>query len=205
VSAIAAIHTAARQLGLEEDDRRDLYQRVTGRRSLTEMSPRQQTAVLEELRRQGFKPAKTALQGRFARKLQALWIDAWQLGLVQDRRDSALIAFVKRQTGIEHLNWVNDAGDAARVAEALKGWMTREAGVDWSLGNHLPNWMRLPGAKVVVAQWTILANAGAVERDFAAFRSFCEDRSFNRLTEMTPREWANVMKTLGARVRKVRR
>lgn len=203
MNAIAAIHVARKQLGLDEDAARDLYQRETGKRSLREMSPAEQNRIVEALRRAGFTRAEKPLQGRFAKKLQALWLDAWHLGLIADRRDSALIAFVKRQTGIDHPRFVLDAGDAAKAIEALKSWMTREAGVDWSEGNHVVDWMRLPAAKVAVAQWSILANAGAVEPDFLAFKSFVEDRAFNPLTRMTAKEWAGVMQTLGGRVRKV--
>lgn len=205
MTALAAIHVALKQLGIEPDDARDLYERQTGKRSLKQMAPRELEAIVGELRRLGFKPAKKGLEGPFAKQLQALWIDAYHLGLVHDRRDSALFAFVRRQTGIEHMRWLIDAEDASKVTEALKGWMAREAGVDWSVGNHVPDWYCAPGAKVVVAQWNMLANAGQEKRDFAAFKAFVEDHAFNPLTRMKAKEWAGVMRTLGARVRRVKR
>lgn len=205
MSAIAAIHVAKKQLALDDDTYRTLLVRVTGKDSCGAMSEGERQRVVEELRRQGFKPAQKALQGPFVKKLQALWISAWHLGLVDDRRDGALIAFVRRQTGIGHMRWLIDAEDAAKVSEALKGWMARAAGVDWSVGNHVPAWFREPAAKVVLAQWTILANAGQVDLDFTAFRRFVEDHALNPITQMTRREWAGVMQTLGGRVRRVRR
>jgi phage gp16-like protein len=72
----AAIHAARKRLGLDDDTARDLYARVTGKRSLRDMSEQQR--VVEELRRQSFKPlsngSRKTLDGRFAKKLQALWI-----------------------------------------------------------------------------------------------------------------------------------
>lgn len=136
MNAHAAIHTGCKHLGLDEDARRDLYARVTGKRSLREMSADEQESVVAELRRQGFKVVSMARQqafkGRYVPMMQALWLDGYHLGLVRNPTDAALIAFVKRQTRIDHMRWVNDAADARRVIEALKGWMARDAGVVWN-------------------------------------------------------------------------
>lgn len=206
MSATAAIHAGLRQLGIEQDDARDLYERVTGKRSLREMSDRERQGVVQALRQQGFKPASKRLQGRFAKKLQALWIAAWNLGLVRDRTDAALVSFVKRQTGIDHVRFVRDAADAAKAIEALKAWLSRDGGVDWSDAGCLPgDWQRRPGARIAMAQWAMLAKAGLVAPGFPAFSAFAEDRAFNPLGQMTDREWAGIMNTLGERVRTVRR
>ena len=45
MTAIKAIHAGLRQLGIAEDDARDLYERQTGTRSLRAMTPRQHEAV----------------------------------------------------------------------------------------------------------------------------------------------------------------
>lgn len=191
MTALAAIHIAKKQLGLDDDTYRAVLMRVTGKDSTRAMSERERIAVVSELRKQGFKPVEKGLQGPFAKKLQALWIAAWNLGIVRDKRDAAMLTFVKRQTGIDHTRFLVDGEDAARAIDALKGWMAREAGVDWSVGNHLAAWEREPGFKVSVAQWAILAKAGAVEPGFTAFRAFCEGKV-----------WKDVMNTLGHRVRK---
>ncbi len=65
------------------------------------------------------------LTGKYAKKLQALWIAAWNLGIARDRDDKALLAFVKRQTGIDHTRFLVYADDAKRAIEALKGWINR--------------------------------------------------------------------------------
>lgn len=138
-SALAAIHVAKKELRLPDDVYRDILERATGKRSAKDLTPVESGRVLEEMRRLGFekasKPrnAKGAMQleGPFVPKLRALWIAAWNLGVVRDRTDEALAAFVRRQTGIDHISWVRDVGDANRAIEAIKGWLAREAGVKW--------------------------------------------------------------------------
>jgi len=140
MSTTKAIYAGLRALGIEdEDDRRDLYHRVTAKRRLRDMSPRDKSAVVQEMRQMGFKPkngtpAAQRLDGPFARKLQALWLSAWNLGLVRDRRDRAIIAFAKRQTGVDHPRFLRHGDEAQKVIAALEGWMTRDAGVEWPVG-----------------------------------------------------------------------
>lgn len=204
MSALAAIHVARKQLGLDDDAARDLYAVVTGKRSLREMTAGEQERVVHELRRRGFKPAEKGLQGAYAKKLQALWIDAWNLGIVRDRRDSAMLAFVKRQTNIDHTRFLIHADDAAKAVEALKGWMTRKAGVDWSTGADRPMWLRVPGAQVAIAQWQILVAAGEVTPSIMEFRKLVAELA-RPVDQMGERDWQPVMNALGARVRKVAR
>lgn len=93
MSAVKAIYAGARAVGIvEEDDRRDFFERVTGKRKLRDMTPADKETVVTELRRLGFKSnARRKLTGPFAKKLQALWISAWNLGLcaVSQRRSPA--------------------------------------------------------------------------------------------------------------------
>lgn len=135
MTALAAIHVAKRQLGLDDETYRGALKAITGKTSAGDMTPAEHEKVLAEFRRRGFKAASGGrnrpLEGRFAKKLQALWIGAWNLGLVRNRDDHALIAFCRRQTGIDEIRFLHRPGDAARVIEALKGWMARDAGVEW--------------------------------------------------------------------------
>lgn len=135
-ASIAAIHVAKKQLGLDDETYRDALRQVTGKASAADMTEVERQRVLERFRQQGFKGASTGrrklLEGRFAKKLQALWIAAWNLGLVRDRDDRALVAFVKRQTGIDHVRFLRHGQDAAKAIEALKAWLERAGGVDWS-------------------------------------------------------------------------
>ncbi|QXN68022.1 GemA protein [Microcystis phage Mwe-Yong1] len=133
--SLKAIHVARKQLGLDEETYRATLAEVTGKASSADMTEAERQKVLEHFRQKGFKGASTGrrkpLEGRFAGKLQALWIAGWNLGLIRDRDDRALVAFVKRQTGIEAVRFLRHGADAMKAIEALKGWLERAGGVDW--------------------------------------------------------------------------
>ena len=208
MSAIAAIHTALRQLGIAEDDARDIYQRQTGKRSLREMRPRELEAIVGELRRLGFKPKKKPLEGPFAKQLQAFWIDLWNLGLISDRSDEALLKFVRRQSKVDHTRFLLDAEAAASSIEAMKAWMARDGGVDWRHDRFLPAWTQSPGYRVASAQFRLLkgrdpAFAGEfVELGLWLVRTQGEDVFASKLDD---KGWHTVMNALGKLVRKVER
>jgi len=139
-NALKAIHVGKRELGLDDDDYRGLLARVTGKSSSGQMTEAERRSVLDEMKRLGFKrrsgSARRGFEGGYAKKLRALWISAGHLGLVRNADDAALIAFVKRQTGIDHVRFVRHPQDAAKAIEALKDWMARPAGkggggVEW--------------------------------------------------------------------------
>ena len=168
MNSLAAIHVAKRDLKLDDDTYRDVLERVTGKRSAKGMGERDVRLVLDEFRRLGWqsKAARKGLEGPldgpYARKLQALWIAGWNLGVVRDRRDNAMLAFIKRQTGIESTRFLRDAADARRAIEALKDWMHREGGVDWSTEGLEPASPDAdPRSKVLWAQFERLVALGA--------------------------------------------
>lgn len=137
-AAIRLIHVAKRELRMDDDDYRALLVRAGGQSSAKDLSEDGAQAVIEEMKRLGFKPrnANSTLSGPFAPKLVALWLSAWNLGIARNRHEHALIAFAQRQTGIAHVRWVRDQRDAERVIEALKKWMARPVeqgggGVEW--------------------------------------------------------------------------
>lgn len=220
MSSLAAIHVAKKQLGLDEDTYRAVLTRVTGKSSAAAMDEAERGRVVEELRRQGFQPAprqargealngpRKALQGPFAKKLQALWIAAWNLGLVDDRQDSALVAFVKRQTGIEHMNWLRDPADAEKVIEALKGWMAREASVDWSVRKDMPPWCRVPGYRIASAQFWILfrTDPSLAAAGLISLPKFI-DAHLDHLgdpSKSDSSQWRAIMNLMGDRIRKAK-
>lgn len=133
---IGAIHGIARRLGLDTDTRRDMIAAVAGgKRSCAELSKAEAIRVIDRLKalQGGATPARGAadLSGPYAAKLRALWLCGWHLGVVRERTDTALLAFLERQTGLEHTRFLSDAASARRVIEALKAWLAREAGVEW--------------------------------------------------------------------------
>ena len=72
--------------------------------------------------------ASLTAEGPYAPKLQALWISAFHLGVVRNKDDKAMIAFVQRQAKVSHTRFLTDAGDARKAIEALqeldgaRGW-----------------------------------------------------------------------------------
>jgi len=141
-SMLAKVHLAAKELGLDEDARRDVLERVTGRRSAGDCRDDQLDAVLAEFKRLGWKPkpsakAKTGtapISGRrpathpVALKARAMWISLWNLGVVRSSTEASLEAFAKRQLRVDRLQWA-DQGQGYRLIEALKA-MAERAG--WS-------------------------------------------------------------------------
>jgi phage gp16-like protein len=203
-SALPAIHVGLKQLGIGDDDKRALYLRVTGKDRLTEMQSADHDKVLRELRRLGFKSdlkrpnGRRKMSGKFAKKLQALWIAGWNLGIVKLRDDAALEAFVTRQTGISSERFLHHASDAARVIEALKKWMEREAKVDWSDSEQRQPYRRADGYRIARAQWAMICPAR--HNDFwPEVTTIAQVGKLQR--DLTGQQWIEVMNAFGERVR----
>ena len=207
-SSIAAIHVAKKSLGLDDDTYRAKLARLTGKSSVKDMTEAERQKVLTVFRNDGFRPIEgktqaTGLTGKYAKKLQSLWIAAYNLGVVRDRRDDALLAFVKRQTGLDHTRFLHYADDARAAIEAMKGWLKREAGVSFGNTNGY-EWLQRDGAKIAWAQWRLLhPGTGLITR-----RGFDEEalRLSGRtdaqvLSHLTDKDWQSVMNALGERVR----
>ncbi|WP_026379382.1 gp16 family protein [Afifella pfennigii] len=202
MNVLAAIHVAKRDLGLDDGAYRAVLARVTGKSSAGAMSESERRMVLAELRRLGFKGSskrgRKAPSGPYAKKAQALWIALWNLGAVADKRDQALLAFVKRQTGIERTEWVLDAGHGRAVVEALKAWCERE-GVDWSVGQSTEDHKRRYGYKIALAQWRKL-HPSAPMPDF--WRDIGEMLGRTLVAEKpSDEEWIRAMNALGEEIR----
>ncbi len=207
-NALKAIHVGFKQLGYDEDMRRGLYEQVTGKRSATDMDEREREQVVSRLRDLGFKKStarrpsgRLKLTGEYAGKLQALWIGAWNLGLVENNDDAALVAFVKRQTGLDHVRFLKHAGDATKAIEALKSWMARDGGVNWRIGEYDPLY-KCAGFRIAWAQWFLLGpDAMPVMRraQFGASVHEITGRSYDKMQKDS--DWIPVMNELGERIR----
>lgn len=91
--------------------------------------------------------------GRYAPKLQAMWLALYNLAAVRDNRDAAMHAFLQRQTGLDHTRFLLEAPAAAQAIEALKAWLVRE-GVRWPEVTRDPPLDRLAMKRAVLrAQW----------------------------------------------------
>lgn len=202
----AGIYRRASALGLDEDARRDLYQQQTGKRSLRVMTSGERGKVIAAMDRAGAsRKPNNRLAGPFAGKLQALWIAAYNLGLVRDRRDGALLTWVKNQTGIDHTRFLTAAEDARKAVEGLKK-MTARAGVDWSQGELQHAFLNDDRWRIVSAQWAILITANAMNATSApSIAQFIEaETGIKELSKLTDRDWIAVMNALGVFVRKVK-
>lgn len=207
MTALAIIHVAKKQLGLDEDTYRAMLMRETGKNSAAKLTANEQRRVIEVLRNQGFKPASSApkkgLKGKYAKKLQALWIGAWNLGIVRDRRDAALIAFVTRQTGLDHVRFLHHSEDARRAIEGLKAWMTREAGVDWTVHRFRPEWTQIDAARIAVAQFGILKATRPSFTDAASLRAWIIAETGQHPEFISSADWIATMNRLGKLVREM--
>ena len=205
MSNIKAIYAGLRACGFDpqdEDTKRDLFERVTNKRSLRLMNDTEQQAVAAELRRlRGNKPlARKKLQGPFAKKLQALWIASWNLGLVQSRDDKALVAFVTRQTGVEDTAFLRDPKAAEKVVEALKDMLRREGVMLGNTNGH--SWLRDDAAKVAWAQWKKLYPVSDL-RDLTAFRARIAAMSGKSTLDFVERaDWQRINNAFGVIIRK---
>lgn len=137
MSALAAIHAEKKRAGLGDAEYRDLLWGVAGKRSAKDLTPREAGDVLDRLRQLAGPRAKDAVapsakraSGPYAPKLQALWMALSDLGIVRERSDKAMLAFVTRQTRLDHTRFLTQPADAAKAVEALKA-MAAKAGVDW--------------------------------------------------------------------------
>ena len=129
---LAKIHIAKKDLGLSDDAYRDVLRNVCGKDSAAKLTDNQATRVLRYFESRGWKPkAQRSLPGLTlprdgqSRKIQALWITMHKAGKVRNSSDKALLAMVKRVTGVDRLEWCTDIQKSA-VIESLKQWAKRE-------------------------------------------------------------------------------
>ncbi|MDQ0454633.1 regulatory protein GemA [Rhizobium paknamense] len=205
-SSIAAIHVAKKQLGLDEDTYRAKLEKITGKASVKLMTEAERQAVLTVFRKEGFGPAGTSrrkpLAGRYAKKLQALWIAGWNLGVVANRDDQALITFVTRQTGLDHVRFLHHADDARSAIEGLKRWLAREAGVGFGNTNGY-EWLSSDGAKIAWAQWKLLYPGCSliVRQGFDQEVLALAGGEVRWIGDLKAGHWQTVMNALGQRIR----
>ena len=59
-------------------------------------------------------------------KIRALWKELHQVGKVKNPEEGSLLAYVKRSTGIERMEWLS-THEASNLIERLKQWLKRPA------------------------------------------------------------------------------
>lgn len=214
---IAAIHAIAKRAGLDEDARRAIIERETGKRSTTVLTVSEAARVVDAFKRLAGaeRPPSATASGKYAGILRALWLSAWNLGVARSPDDRALIGFVQRQTKVDHVRFLTgeDSALASLAIEGLKAWMAREAGVAWPSRGAPPNAARIA---VIEAQWRRLVDLGAVrvfdrtrpEDDLGPYACKVAGRP-DRFAEEAPTHWHafpagdldQVIRALGRRLR----
>lgn len=131
MSLTAAIHIAKAQLGMDDETYRAFLANLTGKDSCAKLTTREKGRVLDEMKRCGFQysKGKDARRGKplvrdpQARKIRALWLAMADAGIVRDRSEKALAAYMRRITG----RTLVDASvkQCQAVIETLKAWFDR--------------------------------------------------------------------------------
>ncbi|ECG5643195.1 regulatory protein GemA [Salmonella enterica subsp. enterica serovar Poona] len=129
---IQLIHIAKNKLGIDTDTYRQMLMSITGVTSTSTMNPGQLNKVLTAMKAKGFrvKPARKASTSRplvdtpQVKKLRVLWLEMHASGIVRDSSEAALQAWVKRETGVERLQWL-ESEQASHCIEKLKKWQKR--------------------------------------------------------------------------------
>lgn len=140
---LAAIHIAFKALGISKDDACALKLAVTGQASAADMTEQQRKRLLARLAelqadqatQRGEQPAYVPKRPALHRtvdddqderwyKARALWAALAAEGHVHTDTDAALMAYVKRQTHMDHWRFLN-SHQINSVIEALKRWCRR--------------------------------------------------------------------------------
>lgn len=125
---IQIIKIAQKQLGMDDDTYRAMLWAVARVKSSTELDFAGRKKVLDHLQSCGFKRTKPQPRALAddpqSKKMRALWLELHAAGKVRNPSETALAAFVKRQTGRDALQWLT-AREASNVIEELKKWLAR--------------------------------------------------------------------------------
>lgn len=133
---LAKIHIAIKEIPLDDQTYRDILRTIFKKSSAKELNDRQCTMLLNRFQvRYGWKPrhgnkspkppqSRPLSQDAMAKKARALWLSLYEMGIVRDPGESALGSYVKRMTGVEALQWL-DNKQLWLVIESLKRWVKR--------------------------------------------------------------------------------
>ena len=129
---LAKIHIAKKELGLSDEEYRDLIgATVAGKESAADLDEGQLQLLLNRLYDLGWRPRLPRASDRpmpaTVWKARQLWLQLYELGAVRNPQWTALARFAKRMTGIGDLRRLTGKHGAI-VIEALKQWLEREGG-----------------------------------------------------------------------------
>lgn len=120
------IHLARHQIGMTDEVYRDILWLDFKVGSSKALNPFQAERLLDIFRAKGWQAKPSKKKGtspeygeRYQRKIVAMWITLADAGVIRNRSDAALQAYVKRLTRIGNLKWCLEA-DCYPVIESLK-------------------------------------------------------------------------------------
>lgn len=126
--AIQLLHVAKGKLALDDDTYRDILSKASRGRhhSSKDMSVPELEAALAHMKASGFKvrSQKKPAGNPQAGKIRQLWSEIHLAGGVEEASDTAINAFVRRQTGLDDYRWLPPS-TASKVIEELKAWKAR--------------------------------------------------------------------------------
>ena len=131
-----------------------------------------------------------------------MWIAGWNLGVVRDRDDAAMIGFIKRQAKVDHTRFLHHHADATSAIEGLKAWLARDGGVDWTHDRVAPGWTQANGYRIAIAQFNCLVALNPKSYGHFLDLSHCLIAlGFAAAPRQTDAGWIAVMNSLGDRIR----
>lgn len=130
---LAAIHVAKKALGWDDDTYRDIMWTVCHARSAAELDFAGRRRFLAHLAacqaRQAGQASPKPARAPWTKQERLVW-SRWQAladaRLVESRARHALESWIKRQTGVDRLEWLNDK-QIDLVLSSLKLWLKRGA------------------------------------------------------------------------------
>ena len=117
-----AIFAACKRMGIDEDTRRQIGARVTGKPTMTMMTLTQLRMVLADLNQRGGKH-----RGQLSptqRLMFSLWQQLADAGAVQHRNFAALESFTRARTGVHKIVWLTGEQESEMISH-LKMWLKR--------------------------------------------------------------------------------
>lgn len=162
---IRLIHVGRRDLHMEEDTYRRILIDLTGKESAKDCRAYQLERVIDHMKRAGFKvrtPKKSAAgttrqlaHGGWYSKVRAVWLQLHTWGGIDSPSETALAAYVKRQSGVDDMRWARlPEGHDIMILEGIKKWAARV------------------GMDVLRRRWIALSDAGLVSPGDVALRDF---------------------------------
>lgn len=128
---ISKIHVAKKELGLDDDRYRAMLIGITGKDSCKDMNLVELNKVYRQMEKDGFvikvkkgKATREPENNAFQKKIWAIWFDLKEKGFVSGGT-TALNKFIKRQTGVESIDWVKSKEIADPIIEGLKAMQRR--------------------------------------------------------------------------------